>query len=333
MPLYFPLKLIKSLGKDESEMKMLMYNHFTVYDWVSMYLSASQTRHNVCCLTVCKISSPPKDFSSTCCQKDLSEDVNIWQRLVSCKAKNNTIVAIPLQKLNSRQLASLFCSALRATFKGDMNDFSEVLMIEELVSKLKGCCPGFNNFGHVTLKVINDVPQSAPRVDSVPKQVFLGTRSEILGTRVTIAQLTFSKPFCSHSGKYVAAILQGLLKALQLKCCTFSRTASVQGAASFQGTATSQGTTEIQRTADFQDIWRMMRTLDIYALKPGKLGDSEQTSFSAKRNIKLKASSKLSKFVQPSVQTHALWVEIKTLKSKRDEEKAIRKRSSVNWEE
>ncbi|GJS63886.1 putative ribonuclease H-like domain-containing protein [Tanacetum coccineum] len=134
------------------------------------------------------------------------------------------------------------------------------------------------------------------------------------------------------------------------------RTASVQGTASFQGTATSQGTAEIQRTADFQgtaephDAASIPKSpndytptdasqtsggdeglLDIYALNREVRRLKKQTLSQAKQIITLKAKlKKLSKFVQPVVKHHALWVENQNLKKqKRRRKKHKKKVSSV----
>ncbi|GJR79042.1 hypothetical protein Tco_0149827 [Tanacetum coccineum] len=134
------------------------------------------------------------------------------------------------------------------------------------------------------------------------------------------------------------------------------RTASVQGTASFHGTANSQGTAEIQGTADFQgtaephDAASIPKSpndytptdafqtsggdeglLDIYALNREVRRLKKQTLSQAKQIIKLKAKlKKLSKFVQPVVKHHALWVENQNLKKqKRRRKKHKKKVSSV----
>ncbi|GJS74413.1 hypothetical protein Tco_0707254 [Tanacetum coccineum] len=134
------------------------------------------------------------------------------------------------------------------------------------------------------------------------------------------------------------------------------RTASVQGTASFHDTVNSQGTAEIQRTADFQgtadphDAASIPKSpndytptdvsqtsggdeglLDIYALNREVRRLKKQTLSQAKQIIKLKAKlKKLSKFVQPVVKHHALWVENQNLKKqKRRRKKHKKKVSSV----
>ncbi|GJW15658.1 hypothetical protein Tco_0019791 [Tanacetum coccineum] len=132
------------------------------------------------------------------------------------------------------------------------------------------------------------------------------------------------------------------------------RTASVQGTASFHGTATSQGTAEIQRTADFQgtaephDAASIPKSpndytptdasqtsggdeglLDIYALNREVRRLKKQTLSQAKQILKLKAKlKKLSKFVQPVVKHHALWVENQNLKKQKRRRKRNKKKVS-----
>ncbi|GJU57226.1 hypothetical protein Tco_1234992 [Tanacetum coccineum] len=133
-------------------------------------------------------------------------------------------------------------------------------------------------------------------------------------------------------------------------------TASVQGTASFHDTVHSQGTAELQRTADFQgtaeshDAASIPKSpndftptdasqtsggdeglLDIYALNREVKRLKKQTLSQAKQILKLKAKlKKLSKFVQPVVKYHALWVENQKLKQqKRRRKKQKKKVSSV----
>ncbi|GKG25757.1 hypothetical protein Tco_0398903, partial [Tanacetum coccineum] len=121
----------------------------------------------------------------------------------------------------------------------------------------------------------------------------------------------------------------------------------------------SQGTAEIQRAADFQgtaephDVAFIPKSpndytptdesqtsggdeglLDIYSLNREVKRLKRQTLSQAKQIIKLKAKlkklSKLSKFVQPVVKHHALWVENQNLKKqKRRRKKHKKKVSSV----
>ncbi|GKD33755.1 hypothetical protein Tco_1249264 [Tanacetum coccineum] len=124
-------------------------------------------------------------------------------------------------------------------------------------------------------------------------------------------------------------------------------------------TATSQGTAEIQRTADFQgtaephDAASIPKSpndytptdasetsggdeglLDVYALNREVRRLKKQTLSQAKLIRKLKAKlKKLSKFVQPVVKHHALWVENQNLKKqKRRRKKHKKKVSSVKLE-
>ncbi|GJX79892.1 hypothetical protein Tco_0328041 [Tanacetum coccineum] len=155
---------------------------------------------------------------------------------------------------------------------------------------------------------------------------------------------SYSK-FCSNS-KVPALILKG--------------TASVQGTASFHDTVHSQGTAELQRTADFQgtaeshDAASIPKSpndftptdasqtsggdeglLDIYALNREVKRLKKQTLSQAKQILKLKAKlKKLSKFVQPVVKYHALWVENQKLKPAKETDKEAKEESvlQLNWE-
>ncbi|GJU03499.1 hypothetical protein Tco_1113837 [Tanacetum coccineum] len=148
---------------------------------------------------------------------------------------------------------------------------------------------------------------------------------------------------------------QGMLEASNSRVLAHSQgTASVQGTASFHGTATSQGTAEIQRTADFQgtaephDAASIPKSpndytptdafqtsggdeglLDIYALNREVRRLKKQTLSQAKQIIKLKAKlKKLSKFVQPVVKHHALWVENQNLKKQKKTRKKHKEEES-----
>ncbi|GJQ96909.1 hypothetical protein Tco_0008048 [Tanacetum coccineum] len=131
-------------------------------------------------------------------------------------------------------------------------------------------------------------------------------------------------------------------------------TASVQGTASFHDTVNSQGTAELQRTADFQgtaeshDAASIPKSpndftptdasqtsggdeglLDIYALNREVKRLKKQTLSQAKQILKLKAKlKKLSKFVQPVVKHHALWVENQNLKKQKRRRKRNKKKVS-----
>ncbi|GJS04207.1 uncharacterized mitochondrial protein-like protein [Tanacetum coccineum] len=90
-----------------------------------------------------------------------------------------------------------------------------------------------------------------------------------------------------------------------------------------------------QRTASVQDVFQTSGgdegLLDIYALNREVRRLKKQTLSQAKQIIKLKAKlKKLSKFVQPVVKHHALWVENQNLKKqKRRRKKHKKKVSSV----
>ncbi|GJY34341.1 ribonuclease H-like domain-containing protein [Tanacetum coccineum] len=93
-----------------------------------------------------------------------------------------------------------------------------------------------------------------------------------------------------------------------------------------QDTAGTQGTTLAQDTAEDQGL------LDLYALNREVRRLKKQTLSQAKLIRKLKAKlKKLSKFVQPVVKHHALWVESQNLKKrrKRQRKKHKKKVSSV----
>ncbi|GKB06613.1 hypothetical protein Tco_0834846 [Tanacetum coccineum] len=127
-----------------------------------------------------------------------------------------------------------------------------------------------------------------------------------------------------------------------------------QHTASVQGTATYQGTADIHRTADFQgtaephDAASIPKSpndftptdasqtsggdeglLDIYALNREVKRLKKQTLSQAKQILKLKAKlKKLSKFVQPVVKYHALWVENQKLKQQKRRRKRQKKKVS-----
>ncbi|GJT60309.1 putative ribonuclease H-like domain-containing protein [Tanacetum coccineum] len=116
------------------------------------------------------------------------------------------------------------------------------------------------------------------------------------------------------------------------------RTASVQGTASFQGTAEPPAAASIPKSPnDFTPTDASQTSggdeglLDIYALNREVKRLKRQTLSQAKLILKLKAKlKKLSKFVQPVVKHHALWVENQNLqKQKRRRKRNKKKVSSV----
>ncbi|GJS73165.1 hypothetical protein Tco_0706006 [Tanacetum coccineum] len=116
-------------------------------------------------------------------------------------------------------------------------------------------------------------------------------------------------------------------------------TAASQGTASLQGTAESQGTATIPKSPNDYTPTDASQTsggdeglLDLYALNREVRRLKKQTLSQAKQIHKLKAKlKKLSKFVQPVVKHHALWVESQNLKKrrKRQRKKHKKKVSSV----
>ncbi|GJT18377.1 hypothetical protein Tco_0877083 [Tanacetum coccineum] len=116
-------------------------------------------------------------------------------------------------------------------------------------------------------------------------------------------------------------------------------TAASQGTASLQGTAESQGTAAIPKSPNDYTPTDASQTsggdeglLDLYALNREVRRLKKQTLSQAKQIHKLKAKlKKLSKFVQPVVKHHALWVESQNLKKrrKRQRKKHKKKVSSV----
>ncbi|GKF50909.1 hypothetical protein Tco_0147376, partial [Tanacetum coccineum] len=116
-------------------------------------------------------------------------------------------------------------------------------------------------------------------------------------------------------------------------------TAASQGTASLQGTAESQGTAAPKSPNDYTPTDASQTSggdeglLDLYALNREVRRLKKQTLSQAKQIHKLKAKlKKLSKFVQPVVKHHALWVESQNLKKrrKRQRKKHKKKVSSVN---
>ncbi|GJZ72303.1 hypothetical protein Tco_0636154 [Tanacetum coccineum] len=119
-------------------------------------------------------------------------------------------------------------------------------------------------------------------------------------------------------------------------------TASLQGTADVQGTDNSQGTASLQGTAaiptspnDYTPTDASQTSggdeglLDIYALNREVRRLKKQTLSQAKQIIKLKAKlKKLSKFVQPVVKHHALWVDSQRHKKRSKKHKKHKKKVS-----
>ncbi|GKB07715.1 hypothetical protein Tco_0835999 [Tanacetum coccineum] len=115
-----------------------------------------------------------------------------------------------------------------------------------------------------------------------------------------------------------------------------------QGTASLQGTAASLGTARLQGTAaiptspnDYTPTDASQTSggdeglLDIYALNREVRRLKKQTLSQAKQIIKLKAKlKKLSKFVQPVVKHHALWVDSQRHKKRSKKHKKHKKKVS-----
>ncbi|GKG15784.1 hypothetical protein Tco_0358107, partial [Tanacetum coccineum] len=115
-----------------------------------------------------------------------------------------------------------------------------------------------------------------------------------------------------------------------------------QGTADVQGTDTSQGTAPLQGTAaiptspnDYTPTDASQTSggdeglLDIYALNREVRRLKKQTLSQAKQIIKLKAKlKKLSKFVQPVVKHHALWVDSQRHKKRSKKHKKHKKKVS-----
>ncbi|GJY96808.1 putative ribonuclease H-like domain-containing protein [Tanacetum coccineum] len=114
---------------------------------------------------------------------------------------------------------------------------------------------------------------------------------------------------------------------------------NIQGTAASQGTASLQGTAAIPKSPNDYTPTDASQTsggdeglLDLYALNREVRRLKKQTLSQAKQILKLKAKlKKLSKFVQPVVKHHALWVESQNLKKrrKRQRKKHKKKVSSV----
>ncbi|GKD37855.1 hypothetical protein Tco_1258062, partial [Tanacetum coccineum] len=132
--------------------------------------------------------------------------------------------------------------------------------------------------------------------------------------------------------------------AAQASISTTERTADLQDTAEAQGTNEAQGTDAIQGatnipkspndytpTDESQTSGGDEGLLDLYALNREVRRLKKKTLSQAKQILKLKAKlKKLSKFVQPVVKHHALWVENQNLKKqKRRRKKHKKKVSSV----
>ncbi|GJZ71424.1 hypothetical protein Tco_0635275 [Tanacetum coccineum] len=102
---------------------------------------------------------------------------------------------------------------------------------------------------------------------------------------------------------------------------------------SLQGTVASQGTASLQGTAESQGTTAILKSPNDYTPTDAEVRRlKKQTLSQAKQIHKLKAKlKKLSKFVQPVVKHHALWVESQNLKKrrKRQRKKHKKKVSSV----
>ncbi|GJU22071.1 hypothetical protein Tco_1155413 [Tanacetum coccineum] len=125
---------------------------------------------------------------------------------------------------------------------------------------------------------------------------------------------------------------------------TLQGTAASQGTADTQGTAQAQGTDEVQGTNTAQGATATPKSpndytptdasqtsggdeglLDLYALNREVRRLKKQTLSQAKQIIKLKTKlKKLSKFVQPVVKHHALWVDSQRHKKRSKKSRSIK---------
>ncbi|GJW09195.1 putative ribonuclease H-like domain-containing protein [Tanacetum coccineum] len=335
-PASTPIEAHKSLGKDEEGEDVDVHLYRSMIGCL-MYLTASRPdiMFAVCLCARFQVTNP-KGFLTLHSVKRIYRDPHqrcqyLGRRLVSWQCKKQTIVAI--SSTEAEYVAAASCCAQADLLFDDENGVD--CFPKQVI------CGTAQNIGYETYSTVhflND-PRITPLTPSMLEVVSALAAEEEQSTSphsraassARVAQSTHSQS-AAHS----------------------QRTASVQGTASFQGTATSQGTAEIQRTADFQgtaephDAASIPKSpndytptdasqtsggdeglLDIYALNREVRRLKKQTLSQAKQILKLKAKlKKLSKFVQPVVKHHALWVENQNLKKQKKRRKKHKKKVS-----
>ncbi|GJW71683.1 hypothetical protein Tco_0128600 [Tanacetum coccineum] len=156
-------------------------------------------------------------------------------------------------------------------------------------------------------------------VDCFPKQVIWDTLRDI-GYEVRGITALAAEEEHSTSPHSRAASSARNAQGTPTQSAAQASISTAQDTAGTQGTAGAQDTDEVQDTDPAQDIYALNR--EVKRLK-------RQTLSQAKQIIKLKAKlKKLSKFVQPVVKHHALWVDSQRHKKRSKKQKKHKKKVS-----